>query len=222
MGQKDLQATGRQLPGGVRALSVHPRRGLQELKKTATLLFLPEARSYSDDELLQRLQAHDEQAFAFLYDRYAQALYGIIGQMVSPPETAEDVLQEVFVKIWQNIGSYDAAKGRLFTWMLNIARNSAIDRLRSKEFNKAAKTAELTENVYLNREGGSGRIDDVGLKRVLSRLPEEARTLLELAYFQGYTQEEIARLLNIPLGTVKSRIRTTIIQLRKIIGENKT
>lgn len=207
------------------SLSVHyatPRPGLQELKKTATLLFLPEARSYSDDELLQRLQAHDEQAFAFLYDRYAQALYGIIGQMVSPPETAEDVLQEVFVKIWQNIGSYDAAKGRLFTWMLNIARNSAIDRLRSKEFNKAAKTAELTENVYLNREGGSGRIDDVGLKRVLSRLPEEARTLLELAYFQGYTQEEIARLLNIPLGTVKSRIRTTIIQLRKIIGENKT
>lgn len=207
------------------SLSVHyatPRPGLQELKKTATLLLLPEARSYSDDELLQRLQAHDEQAFAFLYDRYAQALYGIIGQMVSPPETAEDVLQEVFVKIWQNIGSYDAAKGRLFTWMLNIARNSAIDRLRSKEFNKAAKTAELTENVYLNREGGSGRIDDVGLKRVLSRLPEEARTLLELAYFQGYTQEEIARLLNIPLGTVKSRIRTTIIQLRKIIGENKT
>ena len=173
--------------------------------------------TYSEAELLQSLQSHDQQAFSFLYDRYSKALFSIILPIIPQQELAEDVLQEVFVKIWQNIQSYDETKGRLYTWMLNIARNLSIDRTRSKYFNNRSKTTELSENVYNVRQVEI-RMDDVGLKKTLSNLPEENRRLLELAYFQGYTQEEISKILNIPLGTVKTRIRSTIIQLRKILS----
>ena len=177
---------------------------------------LKEAR-YSESELLEGLQQHDEQAYSFLYDHYSKALFGIIFQIIPQQEIAEDVLQEVFVKIWQHIKSYDVSKGRLYTWMLNIARNQAIDRTRSKDFNNRGKTTELSENVY-EESGAEIKLDDVGLRKTLENLPEENRKLIELAYFQGYTQEEIANMLNIPLGTVKTRIRATIMQLRKILS----
>jgi len=179
---------------------------------------LTQGLTYTEAELLQGLQAHDEHAFSFLYDHYSKALFSIILPIIPQQELAEDVLQEVFVKIWQNIKLYDASKGRLYTWMLNIARNQSIDRTRSKDFNNRSKTTELSETVYNNRQGAEAKIDDVGLTKTLSQLPDESRKLLELAYYQGYTQEEIANMLNIPLGTVKTRIRTTIIHLRKILG----
>lgn len=177
--------------------------------------------TYNENELVARLQAHEEAAFSYLYDHYSKALFTVICQVVPQTEQAEDVLQEVFVKIWQNIRMYDAAKGRLYTWMVNIARNSAIDRTRSKDFNKQAKTTELTDNVYDGKDGVMSPLADIGLKRTLERLPEESRKLLELSYFQGYTQEEIAKMLGIPLGTVKTRIRTTLLQLRKLVGANR-
>ncbi|MEI6949360.1 sigma-70 family RNA polymerase sigma factor [Paraflavisolibacter sp. H34] len=152
-----------------------------------------------------------------MYDHYSQALLGVIFQVLPVQETAEDVLQEVFVKIWQQIRSYDPAKGRLYTWMLNIARNSAIDRTRSKDFARQGKTTELTDNVYNGGEGVEGRVADVGLKKTLERLPADSRRLLELAYFQGYTQDEISKMLQLPLGTVKTRIRSVLLQLRKVI-----
>jgi len=174
--------------------------------------------TYTEAELLKGLQSHDEHAFSFLYDHYSKALFSIILPIIPQQELAEDVLQEVFVKIWQNIKLYDASKGRLYTWMLNIARNQSIDRTRSKDFNNRSKTTELSETVYNNRQGAEAKIDDVGLTKTLSQLPDESRKLLELAYYQGYTQEEIANMLNIPLGTVKTRIRATIIHLRKILS----
>lgn len=174
--------------------------------------------AYTEAELLYLLQARDEQAYSYLYDHYSKALFSIILQIIPQQELAEDVLQEVFVKIWQNIKSYDSAKGRLYTWMLNIARNQAIDRTRSKDFNNKGKTIELSETVYSDKLGTETKIDDTGIRKVINGLPEENRKLLELSYFQGYTQEEIAKMMNIPLGTVKTRIRTTIIQLRKILG----
>ncbi len=173
---------------------------------------------YTEAELLQGLQTHDEQAYSFLYDHYSKALFTIIFRIVPQQEVAEDVLQEVFVKIWQNIKSYDATKGRLYTWMLNIARNQAIDRTRSREFTNQNKTTELAENVYSERGTVEIKMDDIGLRKTLDNLPEENRKLIELAYFQGYTQEEIAKLLEIPLGTVKTRIRATVIQLRKLLS----
>ena len=182
---------------------------------------MPTSIAYNETELIARLQAHEEAAFSYLYDHYSKALFAVIFQVLPQTELAEDVLQDVFVKIWQNVGSYDPSKGRLYTWMLNIARNSAIDRTRSKDFGKQAKTTALTENVYSGKEGASAALVDVGLKKTLERLPEENRRLLQLSYFQGYTQEEISKMLGIPLGTVKTRIRSTLLQLRKLVGINR-
>jgi RNA polymerase sigma-70 factor (ECF subfamily) len=176
------------------------------------------AKNYTEDELLDGLRRHDEQAYSFLYDHYSKALFLVIFRIVPQQEIAEDILQEVFVKIWQNIQTYDASKGRMYTWMLNIGRNQAIDRTRSREFNNRAKTAELSQNVCIQGENLEREIGDAGLKRTLDVLNDQCRKLLELAYFQGYTHEEIAKIMDLPLGTVKTRIRTTMHQLRKILG----
>ncbi len=176
--------------------------------------------NYTEYELVEALKSYNEQAFVFLYDNYSKAIFTVIHTIIDQRDTAEDLLQEVFVKIWQNISSYDSSKGRLYTWMINIARNRAIDSIRSKETNKKSKTIELTDNVYVGG-GEHSKIEDIGLKRVLNELPKETRRLMELAYFQGYTQDEISKILSIPIGTVKTRIRTTLIQLRKILGVKK-
>lgn len=173
--------------------------------------------TYTEQELVEGLLARDKQAYAYLYDHYSRALLTVIGKFISSREMAEDVLQDVFVKIWQNIGSYDPLRGRIYTWMINIARNQAIDRTRSREFSQQGSTQGLTEMIAETKMNSSG-VRDVGLNRILNSLPEESRKLLDLAYFQGYTHEEIAQMTNTPLGTVKTRIRNTIIQLRKILG----
>jgi RNA polymerase sigma factor (sigma-70 family) len=171
----------------------------------------------TEEELVRQLKLHEEQAFQHLYDHYSKSLFTVICQLVPQQDAAEDVLQQVFIKIWKNIHSYDVGKGRLFTWMLNIARNQAIDHTRSKEFNKAAKTVALAEDVYTDREGSSAKVRDIGLNRVLEGLPEESRKVLELSFFSGYSHQEIATMLQLPLGTVKTKIRAIIIELRKRI-----
>lgn len=163
------------------------------------------------------MRQHDEKAFSYLYDNYSGALYGIINSIVTDKEIANDVLQNVFVNIWKKIGSYDAGKGRLFTWMLNIARNASIDELRSKGSRNAQKNLPLDPVTDTGGLSAAPVFDDVGLKKVLSKLKTELRVLLDMSYFQGFTHEEIARILDIPLGTVKTRIRTALIQLRTMI-----
>ena len=175
---------------------------------------------HNEDELLRRLKLHEEQAYSFLYDHYSKALFIIIKQIITQQEVAEDILQETFVKVWQNIHTYDGSRGRLYTWMLSIARNLSIDRTRSKEFNKQSKTGTLQENVYTSAPTEESRVTDVGLKKVLNSIPEENARLIDLAYFKGYTQEEIAKILVMPVGTVKTRMRSAIANLRKLIKPN--
>ena len=163
------------------------------------------------------LQQRNDKAFAYLYDNYSGALYGIVNSIVTDKEIANDVLQNVFVNIWRKIESYDASKGRLFTWMLNIARNAAIDELRSKGYRDSQKNQSLSENVDVAGVATVPVIDDVGLKKVLTKLKGELRVLIDLSYFQGFTHEEISKILGIPLGTVKTRIRSALIQLRTMI-----
>ena len=165
------------------------------------------------------LRERSEKAFAYLYDNYAGALFGVIHSIITERENANDILQDVFLNIWKKIDSYDSAKGRLFTWMLNIARNAAIDKLRSRSFRDGLKNQPISENVDVSIGPGaiSPAINDVGLRKVISRLKEEQRVLIDLSYFQGYTHEEIAKAMNIPLGTVKTRIRSALIQLRTLI-----
>ena len=175
--------------------------------------------TYSEQELVALLQQRNEKAFSYLYDNYCGALYGIVNSILSDGEIANDVLQNVFVNIWRKIESYDSSKGRLFTWMLNIARNAAIDEVRSKGYRDSQKNQSFPENVDVNISGAVSNpvYNDVGLKKVLSKLKSEWRVLIDLSYFQGFTHEEISKALNIPLGTVKTRIRSALIQLRTMI-----
>jgi RNA polymerase sigma-70 factor (ECF subfamily) len=176
--------------------------------------------TYSEQKLVALLQQRDEKAFGYLYDNYSGALFGIVNGIVPDKDTANDVLQNVFVNIWRKIELYDATKGRLFTWMLNIARNAAIDELRSKGYRDAQKTMSLPDNAEQTNSGAitEAITADVGLKKVLTKLKADFRVLIDMSYFQGFTHEEISKALNIPLGTVKTRIRTALIQLRTMIN----
>jgi RNA polymerase sigma-70 factor (ECF subfamily) len=173
--------------------------------------------TYTEQELVSLLKDRDSKAFGYLYDNYSGALNTIILQILNDAELANDVLQEVFINIWKKIESYDPTKGRLFTWMLNIARNASIDLLRSKNYQNSQKNRSLSDNVDFLVKGQTSEmsIDSIGLKKVLEKLKEEHRILIELAYFKGYTHEEIAEIETIPLGTVKTRIRNALIQLRE-------
>ena len=172
---------------------------------------------YSEPELVQLLRQRSQHVFSYLYDNYSGALLSIIRNIVNDEELANDVLQEVFVKVWKQIDSYDSSKGRLFTWMLNVARNASIDTIRSKSFQNSRQNRELTEDVYSSGGSSETRTDHIGLRKLVHNLKEEYKVLVELSYFQGYTQDEIAKMLNMPLGTVKTRLRTALIQLREII-----
>ncbi len=174
-------------------------------------------KKYSETELVQLLKQKQQFAFSYLYDNYSGALLSVIINIVNDTELANDVLQEVFIKIWKQIESYDELKGRLFTWMLNVARNASIDTLRSKGYQNSQQNRELTEASY--DAGGTTQLqtDVMGLRKVVHQLKDEYKILIELTYFKGYTQDEISKMLSIPLGTVKTRLRTALIQLRTVI-----
>jgi RNA polymerase sigma factor (sigma-70 family) len=155
-----------------------------------------------------------------LYDHYSGALYGIIFRILKSEDIAEEVLQDVFMKIWDRFDNYDASKGRLFTWMVNIARNQSIDKTRSKEISKERKTGDI-ENVVSKIDGEryvEQHIEDIGVKDILNNLPEEQKFIVEHLYLKGYSQSELAEEFNIPLGTVKTRLRMAMQQLRKTLG----
>jgi len=172
--------------------------------------------------LISSLRNREPGAFESLYDRYSGALLGVIVSVTGDGETARDVLQESFVKIWKNIQKYDESKGRLFTWMLNVARNTAIDHLRNSE-TKIAKgkltSEKKTESAMENRMGSTViNIDIIGIREVVNKLNDEQRTVIEKAYFEGLTREEISEELSLPVGTVKTRLRSALMRLREILN----
>lgn len=169
--------------------------------------------------MVSLLQQEDTAAFTYLYDNYSGALYAVILNIIPDRELAADVLQEVFVNIYRKFSSYDPAKSRLYTWMMNIARNGAIDMLRSKGYRNAQQNREVTEGVHEMAGASFQHIDAIGLRKLLEQLKTEHRELIELAYFKGYTQDEISQMLNIPLGTVKTRTRAALIHMRQIMTE---
>ena len=167
--------------------------------------------------MVTNLKLRQQSAFSYLYDNYSGSLYSIILNIVPDRDLASDVLQEVFIKIWKQIETYDNSKGRLFTWMLNVARNASIDAVRSKGYQKNQQNRELTDNVIEMGEGSQLNTDTIGLRKIVHSLKEDYKVLIELTYFQGYTQDEVSKMLDIPLGTVKTRIRSAMIQLKKVI-----
>ncbi|MDB5203748.1 MAG: polymerase, sigma-24 subunit, subfamily [Ferruginibacter sp.] len=183
---------------------------------------MPDKTKYSEEELVMLLQGQDQAAFSYLYDNYASALNGVISRMVEEQQLAEDILQEAFLKIWNNFKQYDSSKGRLFTWMINITRNLTIDTLRSKGYKKQKKISQDENSVsnYQDKTLSPDRFDSMGIRKQLLNLKPDQKVIIDLAYFNGYTQEEISKEMGIPLGTVKTRMRSAIMELRKILQYN--
>jgi RNA polymerase sigma factor (sigma-70 family) len=173
--------------------------------------------SLSEDELVLALRNREKIAIEALYDMYSSSLYGVISRIITDTATAEDVLQETFVKIWHSFSGYSAEKGRLFTWMVNIARNLAIDKIRSKDFKNQNKNRELENNVAFidGQKNTVYKPELLGIKELVATLKPEQKSILDLVYFKGYTHVEAADELGIPLGTIKTRLRMAIQQLRK-------
>ena len=165
---------------------------------------------------MSRLRTRDTAAMSLLYDMYSATLNGVVVQIVKKEEVAEDVLQEAFVKIWNSFHLYDEKKGRLFTWMINICRNQAIDKIRSKDYRLTGSTESLTpyENLGFSKESFNPEHMDV--REMVGKLNPEQKQVIDLMYFEGYTQNEIAENFNIPLGTVKTRARSAVKFLARI------
>ncbi len=177
---------------------------------------------HSEPYITALLRHQDTKAIALLYDQYAPTLYGIVLRIVQTPETAEDVIQEAFVKAWQNSHQYNQEKGTLFTWLLNIARNTAIDKTRLAGVRHRNQTQPI-DDALCNTTGlsNSFAIEHIGLENMVNELDEKHRVIIDMIYFQGYTHTEVTEQLNIPLGTVKTRLRIALRELRKFFAEQK-
>ncbi len=182
----------------------------------------PESAQVSDVELLHAVARGDEVALARLYDGYREILFGLLVRILNSREEAEDVLQEVFVQVWKRASDFDEARGRPFTWLVTLARSRAIDRLRSlgsrqRVVQNAAR--EIIEETSDAIEDAIRAEEAKVVRQALQEIPEEQRRVLELAYFEGLTQSEVARRLEAPLGTVKTRMRSGMIKLRELLGD---
>jgi RNA polymerase sigma-70 factor (ECF subfamily) len=165
-----------------------------------------------ENQITELLARKDQAAIALIYDYYAPALYGTILRIVRSEAVAEDVLQDTLVKVWRYADRYNAQQGRLFTWLINIARNTAIDAYRSKAYRQQSENQGL--EIAVDQVGHFESTDHIGLRELLQTIDPKHRELIDLAYFQGYTQTEIAEELQLPLGTVKTRMRSALQSLR--------
>jgi RNA polymerase sigma-70 factor (ECF subfamily) len=173
----------------------------------------------TQEKIISGLRRRDKAALSYLYDHYADALLGVITRIVQDRDLAEELLQDAFMRYWEKIEQFDEGKGRLFTWMMRIARNLALDSLRSKEVKQQLKSDSITDNVHIldKKKHTETAVNAIGLEEVLNELPDEQRFVVIQMYFKGYTQSEVADEFNIPLGTVKTRLRSAMLKLRKIL-----
>jgi RNA polymerase sigma-70 factor (ECF subfamily) len=173
---------------------------------------------HDDAELLRRVADGDALAFESLYDRYRARAFGLAMRLTGHPGTAEEVTQDVFLKLWHSAGNYDPARGSLGSWLLTFVRHRAIDMLRSGA--RHERNVELDGALQLpalerTEEQVEGREESRNARRMVEALPSEQRQVIELAYFRGMTQGEIAAAVGIPLGTVKGRSRLALEKLRR-------
>ncbi|GAA3922990.1 RNA polymerase sigma factor [Hymenobacter algoricola] len=172
----------------------------------------------TEEALVQRLYARDETAMTLFYDAYGKALHSTIWRIVKQEQLAQDVLQESMVKIWFSFASYDAQRGRLFTWALNVCRNVAIDHIRTKRHQAAVRTEELEKSMAQHQAAPpTFQPEHIGLRELVARLSPADQHLIDLLYFNGFTQAEAAHELAIPLGTIKTRARKAIGALSRAV-----
>lgn len=168
-----------------------------------------------EKDIVYLLERGDKKAITLLYEHYADSLYGVIQKIISDEDTAQDVLQETFVKIWRYAKKYDASKAKLFTWLYRIAYNTAIDKVRSLK-NKNNKEVQI-ENSSVYKITTNQLNDEVlDIQKHLSTLEEKYQIVINALFFEGMTQQEASEELDIPLGTIKSRLKIGLRELKKI------
>lgn len=174
----------------------------------------PAPNNLEEAALIQRIRSGDEDAMGDMYDRYSGIVYGVALRVLGNTTAAEDVLQEVFLQLWRNPQSFDANRGRLGPWLAVIARNRAIDHLRKRQPEEDIEDLPISTGVNLEDEAAQ-RQAVTKIRGVLSQLPQDQRRALEMAFFEGMTHTEIAAKTGEPLGTIKTRIRTGLLAVRK-------
>lgn len=173
-----------------------------------------------DSQITHLIRLRDEKGISLLYDKYANALYGVIERILNNSGLSEEVLSQTMLKAWNKIDSFDVQKSSLFTWLMAIARNSAIDKRRLKSFEFSQKTDSITSPVYNVAAVKSSTNTDA--MRILGLLDDKYKQVLNKIYLEGYSQSEAAELLEIPLGTVKTRVRNAIQILREELKDEKS
>lgn len=174
----------------------------------------PAPNNLEEAALIQRIRSGDESAMGDMYDRYSGIVYGVALRVLGNTTAAEDVLQEVFLQLWRKPQSFDANRGRLGPWLAVIARNRAIDHLRKRQPEEDIEDLPISTGVNLEDEAAQ-RQAVTKIRGVLSQLPQDQRRALEMAFFEGMTHTEIAAKTGEPLGTIKTRIRTGLLAVRK-------
>ncbi|WP_299442905.1 sigma-70 family RNA polymerase sigma factor [uncultured Aquimarina sp.] len=172
------------------------------------------------NELILQLQQKNEKAFQRIYEMYAENIFGVIYNILRDQNLSEEVLQDVFIKVWNKADSYSEKKGRFFTWMLNIARNAAIDKTRSVAFKNSQQnqTADYFVDILEEKSNFSGKIDAIGIKKYINVLEPICKKVIDLLFFKGFTQKEASEELDIPIGTIKTRNRICIDKLREVLA----
>jgi RNA polymerase sigma-70 factor (ECF subfamily) len=181
-------------------------------------------RNEEDVRLLLRVKDRDQSALSELYDRYSSLVFTMVLKVVKATDEAEDLLQEIFMQIWNKASLFAEDKGSVFTWIVTIARRKAIDRLRSKDrINKGGSLDDdlfittIADTAYMSNPLHAAISNEYEslMREGLNQLSAEQRTILELSYYEGFTQEQISKRLNVPLGTVKTRMRQGLMKLRE-------
>jgi RNA polymerase sigma-70 factor, ECF subfamily len=176
-------------------------------------------RAAGDAGLIHRLQSRDPKAMSDLYDRYGRLVYSLIYRIVRNPSLAEDLVQETFLRIWNRVGSFDAEKGAIGAWVLTVARNRAIDHVRSMDGRMQAGVIEMDRlentSLFASMDMDALSLDRMRrLKSAFEKLTPNQRQVIDLAYYEGLSQTEMAERLNQPLGTVKTWTRSALKILR--------
>ena len=169
--------------------------------------------AYSESDLVFYIKQNNKDAFCYLYDHYAGALMYTVSRYVADVHTSEDLLQDIFVKIWTKIDQYDPGKSSFYTWMRAIAKNSAIDFLKCSANTKNRNTTD--DRILETTQTVEQKTDKIGLNQLLFQLPLSHRSVVCLVYYDGHTLDEASKHLNIPIGTVKSRLRSALTSLRR-------
>ncbi|WP_299671811.1 sigma-70 family RNA polymerase sigma factor [uncultured Polaribacter sp.] len=171
------------------------------------------------DLLVLQFQQKDVKAYENLYNMYCKSISGVVNTIVKNDAVAQEITQDVFIKAWNKSDSYSSKKGRFFTWILNIARNAAIDYTRSKKYKQAKQNlnSDFFVDILETNSSLENTTDTIGLREFVKKLGDTCKSVIELLYFKGFTQKEASEELDIPLGTIKTRNRNCITELRTML-----